>query len=129
MRLRHDERQIDRIDLHSTGLSGRETDDLVARALEIVELGGPGEVRVSPGMGRVDVALDGAGISSAERHTVLDRIGVEASSCVLYDAPAEWKQDRDIWGPAPETIDLMRALKAEFDPGRVINPGRFAGFI
>jgi glycolate oxidase FAD binding subunit len=34
-----------------------------------------------------------------------------------------------VWGDAPPTIDRMRALKAQFDPNRTLNPGRFIGGI
>jgi glycolate oxidase FAD binding subunit len=34
----------------------------------------------------------------------------------------------DPWGPVePGPLALMRALKAEFDARRVLNPGRFVG--
>jgi hypothetical protein len=35
----------------------------------------------------------------------------------------------DVFGAAPEAIALMRALKARFDPQRVLAPGRFVGAI
>jgi glycolate oxidase FAD binding subunit len=80
-------------------------------------------------LGRVDIAAPEASIASDRRGDWLSRLSEHADTCVLYDAPPDWKEDRDVWGPQPETIDLMRSLKEQFDPGRVINPGRFAGFI
>ncbi len=44
---------------------------------------------------------------------------------VVEDAPAALRPALDIWGPAPETIGLMRSLKAAWDPGAVLNPGRY----
>jgi glycolate oxidase FAD binding subunit len=52
-----------------------------------------------------------------------------ADYAVILAAPPAWKTGLDVWGRPPETLDLMRALKAQFDPGRVLNPGRFAGRI
>jgi glycolate oxidase FAD binding subunit len=46
---------------------------------------------------------------------------------VLVGAPAEVKRDLDIWGPAPEAFFLMRKIKQQFDPQRLMNPGRFVG--
>ena len=35
----------------------------------------------------------------------------------------------DVFGAPPDALPLMRALKARFDPQRVLAPGRFAGWI
>jgi len=35
----------------------------------------------------------------------------------------------DVFGAPPDALPLMRALKARFDPQRVLSPGRFAGGI
>jgi glycolate oxidase FAD binding subunit len=37
--------------------------------------------------------------------------------------------DVDPWGEAGELLPLFRALKERFDPGGVLNPGRFIGGI
>jgi glycolate oxidase FAD binding subunit len=56
-------------------------------------------------------------------------LGALADHASVLAAPVAWKRGIDVWGKAPETLDLMRALKTQFDPARVLNPGRFVGFI
>jgi glycolate oxidase FAD binding subunit len=46
---------------------------------------------------------------------------------VVLDIPPEVKASVDVWGPVGEVFGLMRGLKEQFDPGRVLSPGRFVG--
>ena len=49
-------------------------------------------------------------------------------SVVIQRAPAAVRVAVDPWGPIePGSAALMRGLKNEFDPKRVLNPGRFVG--
>lgn len=52
----------------------------------------------------------------------------EGGSLVLVDAPPAVKAAVDQWGPVP-ALDLMRAVKQQFDPGNRLAPGRFVGGI
>jgi glycolate oxidase FAD binding subunit len=56
------------------------------------------------------------------RNALLDA----ADNVTVLAAPAAWKDGIDVWGKRPETLDVMMALKEQFDPARVLNPGRFA---
>lgn len=47
---------------------------------------------------------------------------------VVLEAPADLKADLDVWGPVGG-LDLMRAVKDQFDPERRLAPGRFIGGI
>ncbi|WP_298888088.1 FAD-binding oxidoreductase [uncultured Serinicoccus sp.] len=50
-------------------------------------------------------------------------------STVVLDAPPTVKSALDpagTWGPVPG-LELMRRVKAQFDPGRTLAPGRFVG--
>ncbi len=46
---------------------------------------------------------------------------------VILEAPPEVKKRVDVWGLADKALPLMQRPKAEFDPQRILNPGRFVG--
>jgi glycolate oxidase FAD binding subunit len=49
---------------------------------------------------------------------------------MLLDAPAELRETLDPWGSAdPGVLELMRRVKARFDPAYACNPGVFVGGI
>jgi glycolate oxidase FAD binding subunit len=49
---------------------------------------------------------------------------------VLHDAPGELRESLDSWGKTdPALLDLMRRVKARFDPAYACNPGLFVGGI
>jgi glycolate oxidase FAD binding subunit len=54
--------------------------------------------------------------------------GPARGSVVVLTAPAAVRETVDLWGPVP-ALDLMRAVKAQFDPDHRMAPGRFAGGI
>jgi glycolate oxidase FAD binding subunit len=66
------------------------------------------------------------------------RDGVEAlrraaeaagGSLVVEGLPGSAKRRLDAWGKPGEGLSAMRRLKQEFDPGGLLNPGRFVGGI
>jgi FAD/FMN-containing dehydrogenase len=40
-------------------------------------------------------------------------------------APVALRREVGAWGSPPPTLELMERLKNAFDPGRILNPGRF----
>ena len=57
-----------------------------------------------------------------------EALAAEGGSLVVERAPLDLKRAADVWGPLPETaLAVTKRLKAEFDPRRVLNPGRFVG--
>ncbi|CAG0942882.1 putative FAD-linked oxidoreductase [Anaerolineae bacterium] len=48
-----------------------------------------------------------------------------AGYAVVMHASAESRDALDVWGGPPETLDVMRALKARWDPRGILNPGVF----
>lgn len=49
--------------------------------------------------------------------------------CVVLDAPAEVRAKVDPWGEETGPVELMRRVKARFDPAGVCSPGVFVGGI
>jgi glycolate oxidase FAD binding subunit len=53
-----------------------------------------------------------------------------AQSATVLDAPAGLRAELDPWGPVQTpALELMRSVKARFDPTRTCNPGLFVGGI
>jgi glycolate oxidase FAD binding subunit len=68
-------------------------------------------------------------ISGGGRSRVGDgRGGPPRATVVVQRASAPVRDQVDLFGPVP-SLGLMRAVKQQFDPGRMMSPGRFAGGI
>jgi glycolate oxidase FAD binding subunit len=81
-------------------------------------------------VGALRAELTGAGLEEATAFVSRARALVEpvAGSVIIDRAPIAVRRAVDPWGPvAPEPLALMRALKKEFDPDGILNPGRFVG--
>ena len=62
--------------------------------------------------------------------TLRERVVAAHGSLIIESAPPELKQQLDVWGPvAPRARNLMQQLKARFDEGNLLNPGRFVSGI
>ena len=48
---------------------------------------------------------------------------------ILETAPVEVKRHIDVWGTVGSGSEIMKKIKAQFDSGRLLNPGRFAAGI
>lgn len=63
---------------------------------------------------------------------LLDRLRAQAGSVgsvVVLQVPDALRGRVDVWGPDPGALNLMREIKRRFDPGCILNPGRFVGSI
>lgn len=76
-------------------------------------------------LGHSFVALDPAAIDA-----FADQLP-KGATATLLDAPTALRESRDPWGsPAPQqSLELMRRVKARFDPAYACNPGIFVGGI
>ena len=50
-------------------------------------------------------------------------------AAIIERCPSAVKANLDVFGEAGTSIEIMRRIKHQYDPGRVLNPGRFAGRI
>lgn len=84
------------------------------------------------GTGLVGVGADGSTLQADTVRAFVDelrsRAGTFGGSTVVLEAPAEAREGLDHWGPV-SALDLMRAVKQQFDPDRRLAPGRFVGGI
>ena len=48
---------------------------------------------------------------------------------IIERCPTSVKMNTDVFGDVGSSIEIMKRIKRQYDPGRVLNPGRFAGRI
>jgi len=71
-------------------------------------------------------SADAAGVARAVAG-LRAALAAEGGYVVIEDAPDELRPGLDLWGAPPATLPLMRALKAQWDPRGILNPGRYVG--
>jgi glycolate oxidase FAD binding subunit len=97
-----------------------------ARQLKI-----PLRLRASAGVGVAYLAVPhhtGASQLTSLLRSLRETLVPGTGSAVLLAGPAWAKAGIDVWGPIP-ALELMRRVKAEFDPSALLAPGRFVGGI
>jgi glycolate oxidase FAD binding subunit len=88
-------------------------------------------LRGSVAVGAVTVGLAGAADAQALALWVAnlrERASSFGGTVVVLEAPGDFKADLDVWGPVGG-LQLMRAVKRQFDPENRLAPGRFVGGI
>jgi glycolate oxidase FAD binding subunit len=80
--------------------------------------------------GSIRVVLTGLDVEDAASFVAHLREAVRdfEGSVTVQAGPQALRSMLDPWGPVPPgALELMRRLRDAFDPGRVLNPGRFVG--
>jgi glycolate oxidase FAD binding subunit len=84
-------------------------------------------IEAHPATGLCRMSFTGATAEAiSEARALAARFG---GTCTIERCPPDLKRSIDVFGDAPPSLSLMRAVKAEFDPNRVLSPGRFVGKI
>jgi glycolate oxidase FAD binding subunit len=92
------------------------------------DAGGLDIATVAQATGLVTVAVDSApNAALAIVGRLRSRMLRSGGSVVALQVPEVLRGNIDVWGSDPGTLPLMREIKRRFDPGRVLNPGRFIG--
>ena len=99
--------------------------------LRQAELAGIRAALAAQATGVTEVRLDAAGLSAGIATVKALRREVERldGTLIVQRCPAAMKQELDVWGGMTDALPLMRRIKQKFDPGGVLNPGRFLGGI
>jgi glycolate oxidase FAD binding subunit len=70
----------------------------------------------------------GITLASAGEHASIDAFAAARDASTVFRAMPQRARGRvDAWGEPPPAFRIMRALKANFDPKGLCNPGRFVG--
>ncbi len=86
--------------------------------------GAEGVVSIAPLLGAIRVCGSPAGLPA-----LVERAQREGWALFVDAAPLEAKRLCDVYGPAPDALSVLRAVKARFDPQRTLAPGRFVARI
>jgi glycolate oxidase FAD binding subunit len=80
------------------------------------------------GLGVVDIRLNGPGDAQARLVGALrDRLPAGRGSAVVRRGEPELRSGIDAWGPIGDGMRVMMAVKRQFDPAGLLNPGRGPG--
>lgn len=118
--------------LHVSSLPSRlaATVRSVERILADLAPGEPAHLTGCAALGTLDVVLRESALPIAPRFVerVRGAVAEVGGHALLRRAPLGVRRAVDPWGPVePGPMALMKALRDEFDPHRVLNPGRFVG--
>jgi len=118
--------------LHVASLAGRLADTVEAIAAIVQVAASGADVRLTGCaiLGALRVVVVGASVAEMAAVTTRVRAWVSelGGSVVIASGPVELRRAVDPWGPIePGALGLMRTLRDEFDPKRVLNPGRYVG--
>ena len=61
--------------------------------------------------------------------TVREAVSSEGGNMVVETCPPSAKAGLDVWDDVGDQITVMRALKDQYDPERILSPGRYVGGI
>ncbi len=122
------ERVIAKLNLKRTDIAkfaAQVVDASWARGVQMMTLLGSGVLYLS-----IPVTSDTDFQVLADTLTQLRQSAIAArGNLIVETAPPEFKRHIDVWGPIGDMLGLMKQVKAKFDAGGLLNPGRFVSSI
>ncbi|MER3447362.1 MAG: hypothetical protein C4291_11210 [Candidatus Dadabacteria bacterium] len=92
--------------------------------------------RAGSGILIISIEMDSMSLSQEEIllivetiNSIRDLVISLKGTLIVQEAPLSLKSHTDIWGELGTSINVMKKLKALFDPDSILNPGRFVGGI
>ena len=122
------ERVIAKVNLKRTDIAefaGQIVDANWARDVQMMVLLGSGVLYIIIPLAPETDFQHLADVLSQLRQSALEARG----NLIIETAPPELKRHIDVWGPVGDTLSLMKQVKAKFDAGGLLNPGRFVASI
>jgi glycolate oxidase FAD binding subunit len=105
----------------------------VSRSLEIIDgwrtEDSSGQIMSDAHAGTIWISLEPSAPPAGWLKQLLALASEQRGHVVLFAAPPSAKEGIDVWGHLPPSISIMREIKQQFDPKRLLNPGRFIGGI
>ena len=99
--------------------------DLSATLAWLASTGEAWEMIGRAGVGALLLRVDGdAAVQARVLKDLRARFAPGRGSAVLVRGSEVLKALVDVWGPPGDSLPLMRAVKQQFDPDRLLNPGR-----
>ena len=94
----------------------------LACSVRVMGLMGTGQVYFvfSEFAGTVEPTMIASTLAELRKHA--SNVG---GNLILETAPVEVKRDIDVWGTVGSSSEIMKKIKAQFDPSKLLNPGRF----
>lgn len=107
---------------------------LATSIAQTIQAGAPAGIRfmrfeIEPGLGTTTLSVEAPTVEAARSFVKWLRLETKGGVAAIIAAPDPVKSGFDVWGQEPATIDIMRALKREFDPAGILNPGCYVGGI
>src|SRR5581483_5360160 len=103
---------------------------VAARPSQLAAVLGAAEACSGTLVGRVALGISFVELDPDAVEQLTDKLPPGART-VLLDAPPELRSRLDAWGASPgaDALELMKRVKARFDPAQTCNPGLFVGGI